>query len=417
MDHPTAGCTEEDSDDDQAYTDVKSEFASLSVVSPQEEGEEDGDILVGRDHLKAMKMVLPLEVATVPQDQLKHYEFNLTFDWTTNTWKPSHADTRPPTPSMSEFPNALGPFRVLVTQLVPQIIHMQHGQCGLYAVNLEGDVASLRVNDEEQYGSLSPPHRLTLTVDNKRKAHIPDAAASFVWAYPLAGIGEMKDKRRTQLATKNSSMCLLLFGGYLYFDANGTFLQANAIAPGAGLYFSSPQEWRHEFTNVLSRDGRFQEITIASMKDQGAVYYCWLLPGEVLKTSLGHTWNVPGQGAFVYLFHKDFSAQDPRDCFFYIEDSTQIPEHRLNPAPPAETTFSFVRELPRQSKSDRSSTGSQSMAALAEMAYCVVCLEKQREILLGCGHLCMCEECASDPKIVDCPMCRKPVTNKLKAIF
>ena len=28
--------------------------------------------------------------------------------------------------------------------------------------------------------------------------------------------------------------------------------------------------------------GRFQEITVAHLREQGACYYCWIRPGEVL---------------------------------------------------------------------------------------------------------------------------------------
>ncbi len=39
---------------------------------------------------------------------------------------------------------------------------------------------------------------------------------------------------------------------------------------------------------------------------------------------------------------------------------------------------------------------------------CVICLNKQCIYLpSGCGHFCMCEECAIHPSLTQCPMCRK----------
>ncbi|XP_076626757.1 mitochondrial E3 ubiquitin protein ligase 1 [Colletes latitarsis] len=46
---------------------------------------------------------------------------------------------------------------------------------------------------------------------------------------------------------------------------------------------------------------------------------------------------------------------------------------------------------------------------------CVVCRTNPREIiLLPCGHVCLCEDCANDITN-DCPLCRTPITQKAAA--
>lgn len=43
---------------------------------------------------------------------------------------------------------------------------------------------------------------------------------------------------------------------------------------------------------------------------------------------------------------------------------------------------------------------------------CVVCCTERRSVAFGCGHLCVCVNCADDVR--DCPMCRKPVTARTR---
>ena len=41
---------------------------------------------------------------------------------------------------------------------------------------------------------------------------------------------------------------------------------------------------------------------------------------------------------------------------------------------------------------------------------CIVCLEAARVIAFGCGHLCVCDDCAH--VVGDCPICRIPITER-----
>ena len=49
-----------------------------------------------------------------------------------------------------------------------------------------------------------------------------------------------------------------------------------------------------------------------------------------------------------------------------------------------------------------------------EIRLCVICQEQEKCTLLGpCGHLCVCEGCSAE--ILDCPMCRSPIAQRLRA--
>ena len=52
---------------------------------------------------------------------------------------------------------------------------------------------------------------------------------------------------------------------------------------------------------------------------------------------------------------------------------------------------------------------------LREQELCVVCRTNPREIiLLPCGHVCLCEDCADDINN-DCPICRALIVEKRAA--
>ena len=45
-----------------------------------------------------------------------------------------------------------------------------------------------------------------------------------------------------------------------------------------------------------------------------------------------------------------------------------------------------------------------------ESRLCVVCCEKEKsELLLPCKHLCVCEDCAQDRRLKQCPLCRMEI--------
>jgi len=49
---------------------------------------------------------------------------------------------------------------------------------------------------------------------------------------------------------------------------------------------------------------------------------------------------------------------------------------------------------------------------------CVICYERAKDTLLQpCNHICFCSDCASKLKPNICPVCRSPITSKIKIFF
>merc|ERR1711933_106583 len=107
-------------------------------------------------------------------------------------------------------------------------------------------------------------------------------------------------------------------------------LAANTLMPfhvgmENGLYFSGPKRWRHEWTQALVKQNRFQRITIQGLATLGARYFCWVRPHEVILSAKVQP-DVP-HGGFAYLFHDDLECTDERDRFFQcLGDNDTLPD-------------------------------------------------------------------------------------------
>jgi len=48
---------------------------------------------------------------------------------------------------------------------------------------------------------------------------------------------------------------------------------------------------------------------------------------------------------------------------------------------------------------------------------CVVCQGNEKSVvLLPCRHVCLCKDCANNDNIVDCPLCRERIRDRI-AVF
>ena len=48
---------------------------------------------------------------------------------------------------------------------------------------------------------------------------------------------------------------------------------------------------------------------------------------------------------------------------------------------------------------------------------CVVCQSIEKSVvLLPCRHVCLCKECAYNDSLVDCPLCRERIRDRI-AVF
>lgn len=125
---------------------------------------------------------------------------------------------------------------------------------------------------------LSPLHRITLDDETKDAANIPRQAEFFAWAYPAVddGSGKMQGTRPESV--------FLQYGGYVYFNGGRDAIATNAIVPAPfetlGLMFGRAQPLSQMAAETLTRQGRFQEITLDSLRRKGATHFAWIRPGE-----------------------------------------------------------------------------------------------------------------------------------------
>lgn len=252
-------------------------------------------------------------------------------------------------------------------------------------------------------GELGSMSRINLSSQDRRLARIPPSATHQMWVYPLTGMAQLPEEllRSPGLLT-DPVHYLVVYGGFFYLQvedeevgkvgtssafrgASGfrgggcsggggsgsspqlqtqpptrrqTVVSASTIAPAhdelaAGMYFHPPIPWDRALTNQLNQAGRFQDVTISTLRDVGgpglgAKYYCWLHPAEELplpvptatalasgasagvvlgtrgstgdgaiSETTSYRWRAPKHGAFVYLFDSN-KDPDPRDIIFPV---------------------------------------------------------------------------------------------------
>lgn len=127
---------------------------------------------------------------------------------------------------------------------------------------------------------LSPLHPITLDSETKTAASIPLNATHFAWAYPA-----VIDEAGMQSArSRPAEAAFLEYGGYIYFDEGRDVLGTNSICPAPlgtpGLLFGRAQVLPEAVAETLSRQGRFQEITLQALRSSGAREFAWIRPSE-----------------------------------------------------------------------------------------------------------------------------------------
>lgn len=128
------------------------------------------------------------------------------------------------------------------------------------------------------FGQLSPLHLITLDSETKAAANIPASATTFAWAYPMVlEAGQQKPRGLAEAS-------FIEYGGYIYFNDNRDVVGTNSINPAPlgtlGLMFGRPQRLPDHVADVMTKQGRFQEITLKPLADKGATHFGWIRPGE-----------------------------------------------------------------------------------------------------------------------------------------
>mmetsp|Transcript_15116 Transcript_15116/g.19821 ORF Transcript_15116/g.19821 Transcript_15116/m.19821 type:complete len:328 (-) Transcript_15116:645-1628(-) len=226
----------------------------------------------------------------------------------------------------SVFPDSLpgipgkAAFGVIRTQL-DKVLTVDYGGCWRFSnttndVSIRGLVETLEL-EFPLMGQASNLNQLTLDEEAKRSANIPATARWFCFGYPI----EIRNQDRIEnIDLSNPNIGFLLYGGFMYFDHETEgqtphLVQVNSLVPSNdGLFFGPPKRFKgsedRRFQNELAGAGRFHEITIQSLREKGARYFCWVNPGE-------HN-NFCPDGGFLYLFSDNFYFHSKHDRYFQV---------------------------------------------------------------------------------------------------
>jgi len=190
-----------------------------------------------------------------------------------------------------EFPVSIGPFTMGSVDLVrayaafyrmfPEYPKPDPASDENVMAGLDLTVLGWRSFAEIVFCQLSPLHPITLDSESKDAANIPRSAVHFAWAYP-AVIDEAMLEPATRLYPAEAAF--LKFGGYIYFDRYREVVKTNSIVPArlgsAGLVFGRSQMLPEKVVETLTRQGRFQEITLTDLRSKGAMEFAWIRPAE-----------------------------------------------------------------------------------------------------------------------------------------
>ena len=152
----------------------------------------------------------------------------------------------------------------------------------------------------------------------------PPECTHLCWAYPLEGVvpsaataksakGWRSLKTHTQLAflsiSTSAELAFVAYGGFALLDGSGRTIGVQSIEGAlphgtstTALHFGAPRAWHTEYTAQLSKQERFQSVTLPFMLKAGAEKFCWINPGESLVLPSGdETWTPGAHGVFLYL--------------------------------------------------------------------------------------------------------------------
>jgi len=177
-----------------------------------------------------------------------------------------------------------------------------------------------QLQDSEQHsvqGHISEPHPITSTDEELRNLGIVSEARLVAFSYPVVGAQELKPSARD---AGDADVAFLIYGGYMYFDADMVLIDVRAITPSdeGCLRFGLPQQWLPQWTVAAGVDS-WRPVTLPELRALGVRYFAWLRPGE----SLGGGARCRN-GGFAYIFHEPSqlgTLQAKFDVFFQIEDA------------------------------------------------------------------------------------------------
>jgi hypothetical protein len=153
----------------------------------------------------------------------------------------------------------------------------------------------------------SPLSTVTMSDELRAQAGIVATAASFAWVYPVAGHEAMSHDTKVAITTEHPHFSFLMYGGFVYLDAEGKAVQISAVelsvhGDSNSISFDAPHSLQDPaVVEVLYEQDRLQRVTSTMLTDAGCTHFAWLVPGEAIE-GLGSTFKAPRNGAFLYVF-------------------------------------------------------------------------------------------------------------------
>jgi serine/threonine protein kinase len=141
----------------------------------------------------------------------------------------------------TSFPQALGPFSLIETELRPRLDLTNFTYKLRDRKHRNPELQKLKGFGVRVEGTISPASKITLPREAKRKLLIPQEATHFVWAYQGVDLEELTQEQAATLNTENAEINFAKLGGYVYIEVptddagepdfvNSAVVGANAIA-------------------------------------------------------------------------------------------------------------------------------------------------------------------------------------------
>lgn len=238
------------------------------------------------------------------------------------------------------FPQKLGPFSMSRVSFRADDLVMPGEVHGFtktgFSWEMNADVLKrygLRSQASGIKGQASPIQPVTISGPNRETMMIPEEATHFVWAYPAGDWKQMilcGPINQEQQDANSLVQNFLSVGGFIYFNNDGQFVGATTLgminSAGGGMRFGKPKKWLREWTRALENSNRFQKVTMTSLWNLGARFFCWVAAGESILGLDGKPLQKQpsvANGGFVYLFHENSTSTDPDDltldCYFPLK--------------------------------------------------------------------------------------------------
>lgn len=203
------------------------------------------------------------------------------------------------------IPNMIGPFDLQPTTFGRWLkwtkppTYQSQGEWHMPISKLTGKskhlVCNAREDDDDEASSgaetlirgvISPLNALTLSLDRKRAAGIPEDATHY-------GFAQVRWKRGATVGIPNDANADLIFlavGGFVYFSDESTHVTALKATEAGGLAFGEALPWEED---AMLYKHRFVHVTDPRLRDVGVTKTCWLVPHEV---------DAAPHGALAYMF-------------------------------------------------------------------------------------------------------------------